>query len=182
MLVEHTIRPTNMVTEAFSGAQAPITHVGDHWSGMFPDCHVVPRSTFNLVAMGPYLDHKPNTVIIMTPTTALQLDGIDPGAVENASDPRANLTAQLQALDLHGNHRVTITSIANREGPRDLYHTNLFARPAHSRVRTRLVNSARAGLPLDFAKFPDPMRYLGAHPTTASIAPAQVQPAAAQHW
>ena len=71
-----SVRPSSMVTQSFSGATAPITHVGDHRSGLFPNCHVCPASDFNLVAVGPYLDTNPNYAVILTSTLALQLSNL----------------------------------------------------------------------------------------------------------
>ena len=77
LLDPHTTTPTSMVTEAFSGAKAPITHIGDHISGLFPRCHVVPQSTFNLLAVGPYMDNNPNHAIVLTATSAIQLHNLN---------------------------------------------------------------------------------------------------------
>ena len=143
MLKQDTVRPVNMVTEAFSGAQAPITHVGDHLSGLLPGCHVVPSTTFNLVATGPYLDNRPNCAIVLTARSALQLDNVNFDEVSKAPDPRNNLISQLESIDTHGNPRVTITTIGSRAGPGELYNTNLLDIPASHPSRATVINSAR---------------------------------------
>ena len=139
-----------MVTEAFSGAKAPITFVGDHLSGVFPDCHVVPRTTFNLVALGPFLDyHGPNHAVILTSTTALELANVNFNLVARAPDPRQNLIRQLQRTDPCGRYAVNIRTIGTRAGPGSLYSTSLMdqAKTPPS-TRTKLINSAITGLPL----------------------------------
>ena len=115
-LIPHSVRPTNTVTEPFSGAQAPIACIGDHQSGQFPNCHVVPRTAFNLVAVGPYLDYRgPNHAVILTSTRALQLSNVNFDEVALAPDPRRNLishqpatTHQLERRthDTHQHHRI----------------------------------------------------------------------------
>ena len=161
MLRPDTIRRTNMVTEAFSGAQAPITHVGDHVSGLFPNCHVVPQSTFNLVAVGPYLDNRPDSAVILSATMALEIANIDFKAVQEAPNPRANLVAQLQMTNADGSYRATITRVGTRPGPGHLYHTNLFNPPAIPEVRSKLVNSACTKVPWDKLHLPLPNNYRG---------------------
>ena len=138
-----SIRSSSMVTQAFSGATARITHVGDHRSGLFPNCHVCPTSDYNLVAVGPYLDTNPNHAVILTPTLALQLSNLNFDIIAKSQNPRACLISHLQATDAQGNHRVKITTIGTRKGPGTLYHTNLFDLPNQHTLRKRLVNSAR---------------------------------------
>ena len=92
MLSPNSIKPSNMVTEAFSGARAPITHTGDHISGLFPNCHVVPQSVFNLFAVGPHLDSHPDYAIVLSATLALQLVNVDFNKVAKAPDPRRELS------------------------------------------------------------------------------------------
>ena len=171
MLANDTIKPSNMVTEAFSGARVPVTHTGDHISGLFPGCHVVPQSTFNLVAVGPYLDNIPNSTIIMSATLALQLNNINLETMSNATNPRVNLIDQLLATDECGNYRVSIDTVGTRVGPGTLYHTDLLHRPAMRSVRNKLINSARTGIPWDKLKLPNPSSYLssatGSTPTPA---------------
>ena len=143
-----------MVTEAFSGAQAPINFIGDHISGLFPDCHVVPRTSFNLVAVGPYLDHLPNTAVILTATRALQLDNVDFDSILAAPDPRANFIQQLRRTDTHGKYIASVTTIGAREGPGSLYSTNLFNMGAPPNARRVIVHSARTGIPLGNLNLP----------------------------
>ena len=139
-----------MVTEAFSGARAPITFTGDHISGLFPNCHVVPRTTFNLVALGPFLDHRgPNHAVILTATSALELANVNFDTVASAPDPRQNLIQQLQHKNRQGHFTVGITTIGTRAGPGSLYNTNLFDTMTAPDIRAKLVNSAITGLPID---------------------------------
>ena len=170
MLKSATIQPSNMVTEAFSGAQAPISHTGDHVSGLFPGCHVVPQTTFNLVAVGPYLDNIPNSVIILSATLALQLNNIDLKTASKAPDPRAELVNQLLSKDEHGNYRVSIDTVGTRVGPGSLYYTDLLHRSKlHvQHMRSKLINSARTGLPWDNLQMPDLKSYLTSPTSRAS--------------
>ena len=149
-----------MMTEAFSGARAPITHIGDHISGLLPECQVVPTTTFNLVAVGPYLDDHPRTAIVMTARTALQLTSVDFEEVAHAPDPRSNLVSQLEAKDPSCNYRVSVTVVGTRDGPGSLYNTDLFDSPSTSVVRDKLINSARTGVPCDITKLPNLSKYL----------------------
>ena len=145
-----------MVTEAFSGARAPITFIGDHISGLFPNCHVVPRTAFNLVALGPLLDHRgPDYAIVLTATSALELAHVNFNTVANAPNPRVNLLQQLLSTDADGNHKVVIRTIGTRAGPGSLYNTNILNVPSPPDVRTKLVNSARTGLPLNRLNLPN---------------------------
>ena len=138
-----------MVTEAFSGAQAPITFVGDHISGLFPDCHVVPRTTFNLVAIGPYLDYRgPKSAVILTANTALELTNVNFDVVASSPNPRLNLIQQLQHTDAQGQYTTDITTIGTRDGPGALYNTNLMNPTTPPNMRAKLINSATTGLPL----------------------------------
>ena len=154
MLKPHTIKRSDMVTEAFSGARAPITHTGDHVSGLFRNCHVVPQSVFNLLAIGPHLDVNPNYAVVMSARLALQLVNVDFTAVADAPDPRRELVKQLQSVDEDGHHLVTISTIGTRTGPGALYRTDLFDMPAMPNARTKLVNSAITGKPLPNIKIP----------------------------
>ena len=140
----HTLSRTNMVTESFSGSLATITHKGDHISGLFPDCHVVPASTYNLLAIGPYLDHTRNA-IILTPTSAIQLTNLNFDHLHNSRDPRLELIRQLQRTNSRGLPLVDISTVGSREGPGALYHTNLFDTPPPGTATTRssLINSVR---------------------------------------
>ena len=144
-----------MVTEAFSGARAPITYTGDHISGLFPNCHVVPRSTFELFAVGPYLDHNPNHAVVLTSGLALQLTNVNFKSIARAPDPRKALIDQLMTTDSEGQHLVSITTIGTRDGPGSLYHTNLFDPPPMlPSARAKLINSARTGNPFPNIKLP----------------------------
>ena len=154
MLKPHTIKRSDMVTEAFSGARAPITHTGDHISGLFPNCHVVPQSVFNLLAIGPHLDTNPNCAIVMSSNLALQLVNVDFTTVTESPNPRLELIKQLQSVDEDGHHLVTISTIGTRTGPGALYRTDLFDMPALPDARTKLVNSAKTGKPFPTIKLP----------------------------
>ena len=146
-LLPHTLRPTNTVTESFSGAQAPVTCIGDHRSGHFPNCHVVPRTAFNLVAVGPYLDYRgPDHAVILTSTRAIQLSNINFDNVASAPDPRRALIRQLQRTDPRGEYMTQITTIGSRAGPGTLYHTTLLDEPTNPETRTTLINSAATGI------------------------------------
>ena len=144
-----------MKTQAFSGATASITHTGDHRSGLFPNCHVCPISTFNLVAVGPYLDTNPDFAVVLTANLALQLRNLNFRTISKSPDPRSCLIEQLRATDEHGNHLVPIETIGTREGPNSLYETDLFDLPDNASLRDRIVNSAMAQRPLTTNKLPD---------------------------
>ena len=147
MLIPHTIKPANMMTEAFTGATAPITCTGDHTSGLFPNCHVVPRSTFNLVALGPYLDSQgPDHAVVLTSTSALELANVNFDTVANSTHPASDLIRQLQSTDSHGNFRIRITNIGTRAGPGSLYNTHILDRTPPHDTRTKLINSAATSI------------------------------------
>ena len=136
-----------MMTEAFTGATAPITCTGDHTSGLFPDCHVVPRSTFNLVALGPYLDsQRPDHAVVLTSTSALELANVNFDTVANSTHPASDLIRQLQSTDSHGNFRIRITNIGTRAGPGSLYNTHILDRTPPHDTRTKLINSAATSI------------------------------------
>ena len=170
-----TIRPSSMKTQAFSGATAAITHTGDHRSGLFPNCHVCPISTFNLVAVGPYLDTNPNCAVVLTPNLALQLKNLDFDIIAKSAHPRKCLLAQLQATDERGNHRVTIDTIGTRDGPNSLYRTNLFDLPDNPNLlRTRLINSAMSQSVWATKKLPGHLLRLLPTPTTTGTPPPKL--------
>ena len=143
----HTIQSTNMLTETFSGATAPITHVGSHISGLFPRCHLVPTSLYNLMAVGPHLDHHPDYAIILTANKAIQLEHLSFEGIEKSPDKQNFLIQQLQRKDKHGKPIVNIRSIGSRQGPGSLYETNLFDPPVQL-TRSRIINCVRHRQPL----------------------------------
>ena len=153
MLDRRTVQPSSMVTEAFSGAKAPITHTGDHVSGLFPGCHVVPQTTYNLFAVGSHTDNNPNCAVVLTATSAIELDNFDFDRISEASDPRAELITQLAATDPSGEPVIPIRVIGTRTAPGGLYFTNLFDAPA---LRPRMINAVKTGVPWDPSPTPSP--------------------------
>lgn len=120
-----TVRESDMTTEAFNGGSAPITHVGDHVSGLLPTCHVVPRSAFNLVATGKYCDTT-GCAIILTSRLALQLDNLDFDELADADDPKQYLLECLNRQSLPDVPPITCKVIGVRTGKHSLYHTDLL--------------------------------------------------------
>ena len=149
-------------------------------SGLFPDCHVVPRTTFNLVALGPYLDHRgSNHAVVLTATTALELENIDFDVVASACDPRLELIRQLQCIGTEGDYKVKINTIGTRAGPGSLYDTNLLNRQMPTDTRTKMVHSARTGIPLGALNSPDLLKRARAQLRTV-LAPKSQQTASPQ--
>ena len=107
----------------------------------------MPRTAFNLVAVGPYLDYRgPDHAVILTSTRALQLSDVNFDEVALAPDPRRNLIDQLQRTNSNGEHTTHITTIGSRAGPGKLYHTTLLDSPAPLEARATLINSAATGV------------------------------------
>ena len=138
-LIPSSIRPSNMTTQAFSGATAPITHIGDHVSGNLPRCHVVPQSAFNLVAASKYIDDN-NCAIILTGKLALQLDNIDFDRLVQAENPAAQIIRRLQQAPSTAHPPVRCRIIGVRRGPHSLYHTDLLSSIPNTNTKSIVTN------------------------------------------
>ena len=138
----HSVTASNLFTEAFSGAKSRVTFTGDHISGLFPNCHVVPQSSFNLVATGPYADHTGHAVVI-TSKHAFQLENLDFDELASSPNPPQLLIRRLQSTGHDGSPVVKISVIGHRPGPNSLYYTDLLDRSQQpDNIRDRLINSA----------------------------------------
>ena len=103
----------------------------------------MPRTAFNLVAVGPYLDNRgPDHAIILTASRALQVSNVNFDDVASAPDPTQNLIHQLHLNNNGGTTTARIVPIASRNGPGSLYRTTLMDTSTPPRVGTKLINSA----------------------------------------
>ena len=162
-----TVRESSMTTEAFSGASAPITHTGDHVSGLLPHCHVVPQSAFNLVAAGPYIDHTGCAIILLTSRLALQLQNLNVDKLVKSHNPTQYLLQRIQQTSPTGTPPVKCKIIGERSGPHDLYHTDLLATLPESSARSVVTNVAKNNRVKLFSNRQTP------RPTTGSRTPNQ---------